>query len=66
MPPTSQGGGDYRLASALLLLGETAPVALAYQADYPRDLYWSSCWGCLGEQGSVKLREDHKVVIVQH
>jgi hypothetical protein len=58
--------GDYRLASSFLFLNESAPVALAYEPHQRQDLYWSSCWGCAGEQGSVKVREDHKVVIVQH
>ncbi|MGO9835380.1 MAG: hypothetical protein ACLP1X_14295 [Polyangiaceae bacterium] len=57
-------GGEYRLASSFVMLGEVAPVALAYRPE-ERTLYWTSCWQCPGETGHVSLREDHHVVIVQ-
>jgi len=61
------GAADkYRLASSFLMLGDVAPVALAYNPQRRKELLWSSCWGCSGEQGSVSLRDDHRVVIVQH
>lgn len=56
----------YRLASYFLMLGDVEPIALAYEPFRRQDLLWSSCWGCAGEQGSVRVREDHHVVIVQH
>jgi formylglycine-generating enzyme required for sulfatase activity len=56
----------YRLASYFLMLGDVDPIALAYEPFRRQDLLWSSCWGCAGEQGSVRVREDHHVVIVQH
>jgi len=57
-------GGQYRLASSFIMLGEIAPVALAYKRDEP-DLWWTSCWQCPGETGHLSLREDRHVVIVQ-
>jgi hypothetical protein len=61
------GAADkYRLASSFLMLGDVAPVALAYNPQRRKELLWSSCWGCSGEQGSISLRDDHRVVIVQH
>jgi len=57
-------GGELRLASTFVLLGEVAPVALAYRAEEP-SLWWTTCWQCPGETGHVTLREDHGVVIVQ-
>ena len=59
-------GDKYRLASYFLMLGDVEPIALAYEPFRRSDLLWSSCWGCAGEQGSVRVREDHHVVIVQH
>ena len=46
------------------MLGEVAPVALAYRPA-ERTLWWTSCWQCPGETGHVSIREDHHVVIVQ-
>jgi hypothetical protein len=56
--------GGYRLASTFVMLGEVAPVALAYRpAEHA--LFWTSCWLCPGETGHVSVREDHHIVIVQ-
>jgi hypothetical protein len=57
-------GGGYRLASTFVMMGEIAPVALAYKPA-ERTLWWTSCWQCPGETGHVSVREDHHVVIVQ-
>ncbi len=57
-------GGNYRLASTFVMMGEIAPVALAYKPA-ERTLWWTSCWQCPGETGHVSVREDHHVVIVQ-
>jgi hypothetical protein len=56
--------GSYRLASTFVMLGEVAPVALAYRAT-ERTLWWTSCWQCPGETGHLSVRDDHHVVIVQ-
>jgi hypothetical protein len=57
-------GGAYRLASTFVMMGEIAPVALAFKPT-ERTLWWTSCWQCPGETGHVSVREDHHVVIVQ-
>ncbi len=56
--------GQYRLASTFVMLGEVAPVALAYHPE-ERTLWWTTCWQCKGETGRVTLRGDRRVVIVQ-
>jgi formylglycine-generating enzyme required for sulfatase activity len=56
----------YKIASSFLLLGDLSPVVLAYDAHNRKELFWTQCWGCAGEQGSVAVRDDHHVVIVQH
>jgi len=56
--------GGYRLASSFVMLGEVAPVALAYRPA-EHTLYWTSCWLCPGESGHVSVREDHHIVIVE-
>ncbi|MBX3208169.1 MAG: hypothetical protein KF764_24190 [Labilithrix sp.] len=59
-------GGKYRFASSFLLLDDAAPVALAYEPSRRKELRWSTCWSCAGEQGAVSLRDDGRVVIVQY
>jgi hypothetical protein len=56
--------GGHRLASTFVMLGEIAPVALAYKPT-ERTLWWTSCWQCPGETGHLSAREDHHIVIVQ-
>jgi hypothetical protein len=56
--------GEYRLASSFVMIGEVAPVALAYKRT-ERTLWWTSCWQCPAETGHVSLRDDHRVVIVE-
>jgi hypothetical protein len=59
-----QPDGSYRLASSFVMLGEIAPVALAYR-PVEHMLWWTSCWQCSGETGHLSVRDDHHVVIVQ-
>ena len=56
--------GGYRLASAFVMLGEVAPIALAYRPA-ERTLWWTSCWQCPAETGHISVREDQHLVIVQ-
>jgi hypothetical protein len=56
----------YRFASSFVMLNDAAPVVIAYEPSNRKQLLWSACWGCAGEQGAVSLREDHKVMIVQY
>jgi formylglycine-generating enzyme required for sulfatase activity len=56
----------YRFASSFLLLNEPLPVALAYEPSRRKELRWTTCWNCAGEQGGVGLRDDGRTVIVQY
>jgi hypothetical protein len=56
--------GGYRLASSFVMLGEVAPVALAYRPA-EHTLFWTSCWLCPGESGHLSVRDDHHLVIVE-
>ena len=59
-------GDRYTFGSAFLMLNDLSPVALAFEPSHRKELRWTSCWGCPGEQGLVSYRpEDHRVVIVQ-
>ena len=58
--------GRYRFASSFLLLNDPGTIVLAYDTARRKELRWSSCWGCTGQQGAVSLRDDGRVVIVQY
>jgi hypothetical protein len=58
------GEDKYRIGSYFYMLGDAAPIALAYR-PHEATLYWTTCWQCSGEMGKVSLREDHHVVIIQ-
>ena len=58
--------GKYRFASSFLFLGNAQPLALAYEPSRRKELRWSACWSCAGEQGAVSLRDDGRVVIVHY
>jgi hypothetical protein len=55
--------GGFRLAASFLMLGEVAPVALAYRST-ERSPLWTTCWKCSGETGRIALRPDHRVAIL--
>jgi hypothetical protein len=61
-----QEGGSFRLASFFLFAGDVAPVVLAYRPERRRELFWTTCWNCSGDQGGISFRDDRRVVIVQH
>ena len=50
-------------AASLLLTGDHLPIALATSKAEPERLLWSSCWGCGGEGGSIRLDAAGKPVI---
>jgi hypothetical protein len=56
----------YRLASSFVFEGDSSPVVLSFNGWVKTRLTWSSCWGCLGEEGAVVYRKDRRVVIEQN
>lgn len=56
--------GSYRLASTFVMLGEIAPIALAYKQN-ERVLWWTSCWHCPGETGHLSVSDDHHILILE-
>ncbi len=62
--PKPEGG--FTLASSFIMQNDLSPVSLVWDSKSRRDLKWTSCWGCNGEDGLVSWRVDEKrVVIVQ-
>lgn len=42
---------------------EHTPFIVGYKPDAPAELLFSTCWGCGGEGGAIKLGEDARVAI---
>lgn len=59
-------GDRYRLASSLVLKEEAGPVVLVLSNFNKKRIGWTTCWECQGESGAFELRENRRVVIVQH
>jgi hypothetical protein len=59
-------GDRYRLASSLVLKEESGPVVLVLSNFNKKRIGWTTCWECQGESGAFELRENRRVVIVQH
>lgn len=50
--PTEQGP---RFAGSLVTKDEHAPILVAYKSDTRDELLYSTCWGCGGEGGALRL-----------
>ncbi|MEM9071500.1 MAG: SUMF1/EgtB/PvdO family nonheme iron enzyme, partial [Myxococcota bacterium] len=55
--------GSFRHASSFVLRGENTPIAVAFTPPSRGELLWSPCWGCLGEGGAIRLREDGALTV---
>lgn len=55
----------YRVASSFVLKDEQGPVVLGFNGWVKNRLSWSTCWGCLGEEGAIYYRQSRRVVIEQ-
>lgn len=53
--------GQYRFAASYETRGEHTPVLIAYKADVRDELLYSTCWGCGGEGGALRLDDDSRV-----
>ena len=56
---------SYRLASSMVFADDLGPFVLGYQSWLRDKLLWSSCWKCLGEGGTIALRDGRRVVVTQ-
>ncbi|MBK8168866.1 MAG: hypothetical protein IPK60_00810 [Sandaracinaceae bacterium] len=56
--------GTFLDIGSFFLRDETLPIAAAYNPANPREILFSSCWGCGGESGAVLYREDSTFAIV--
>jgi hypothetical protein len=59
------GDGTYAHAASAILREPDATVALAQRVvdPTPRELLWTSCYGCPNEGGAIRYGDDRRVVI---
>ncbi len=48
---------------SLLARNEHAAFVVAHKPDMPRELLFSTCWGCGGEGGALTLRDDGSIAL---
>lgn len=58
--PTAQGTYVH---GASLVVEEPLSIAVAFNQEAPLELLWSTCWGCGGEGGAIRRRDDGTYVI---
>jgi hypothetical protein len=56
--PTREGP---RFAGSFITKGEHAPILVAYKSDTHDELLYSTCWGCGGEGGALRLDETQRL-----
>jgi formylglycine-generating enzyme required for sulfatase activity len=59
-------GGAPQLIATYETRGEHAPIILAVRSQAPKELVFTSCWGCEGEGGSLTLNADGLVHLTPH
>jgi hypothetical protein len=57
----SRGDGRFALAGSTSFDEPDASVAIGASEQYPKQLMWSTCYGCAGEGGTVRLDDDGRV-----
>jgi formylglycine-generating enzyme required for sulfatase activity len=56
--------GAPTFGASYLTRNEHQPILIAYKPDVPREVLFSTCWGCGGEGGALELGPDARVRIV--
>jgi hypothetical protein len=57
----SRGDGRFALAGSTSFDEPDTSVAIGASDQYPKQLTWSTCYGCAGEGGTVRLDDDGRV-----
>jgi hypothetical protein len=55
------GEGRFALAGSTEFGEPDATVAFGASQQYPKQLTWSTCYGCAGEGGTVRLDDDGRI-----
>ena len=60
-----ESSGSVLFGASYLTRGEHDAILVAYKPDVPREVLFSTCWGCGGEGGAIELGPDARVRIAQ-
>ncbi|MFT3922570.1 MAG: hypothetical protein QM778_08560 [Myxococcales bacterium] len=60
-----EASGKLRFGASYQTRGEHDAILVAYKPDVPREVLFSTCWGCGGEGGAIELGPDTRVRISQ-
>lgn len=55
------GAGRFAHAASTFIDEPNATVAIGYSAEHPEQLMWTTCYGCAGEGGTIRVRDDGRV-----
>lgn len=58
------GDGTFAHAASLVLPGDPSTIVVSMREPEARELGFSTCFGCGGEDGEIKLRDDGRFVVV--
>ncbi len=58
-----RGGGRLEHAASLVVDEADASIAIGFADRYPKQLIWTTCYGCSGEGGTVRFGDDGRVEI---
>lgn len=53
--------GTFSHAASTVIEEPDTTVAVGYNAEHPEQLLWTTCYGCAGEGGTIRLQEDGRV-----
>lgn len=56
-----RGDGRFALAGSTSFDEPDTSVAIGASDQYPKQLLWSTCYGCAGEGGTVRLNDDGRI-----
>lgn len=59
----SLGDGHFAHAASTVIEEGDVTVAVGYSEQYPKQLVWSTCYGCAGEGGTIRFGDDERVEI---
>lgn len=54
-------GDRFAHATSALIAEPEATIAVGASTQYPTQLNWTTCYGCAGEGGTIRLRDDGRV-----
>jgi hypothetical protein len=57
------GDGRFEHAASTIIEEADTTIAIGSSDQYPKQLVWSTCYGCAGEGGTIRFGDDARVAI---